>query len=862
MTGTIAATGTNTFSYTGTIVTDTVLATGTYDIAAFGAQGGAYSSIAGGKGADIEGYVFLTAGETVEIAVGGTGAAGSSAVGGGGGGGGGGGSIVLEESATGTLTPLVVAAGGGGAGNSAGLSGNATTSATSGGSGGGAAGTNEGGGGAGVNTAGGGAGFATNGGGTHGGGDAASGFTGGGYSAGAGGFGGGGKGGGGSNNSSSAIIGGGGGGYNGGGGGGAANGTTGLPGGGGGSFDAGTSVVATAGTHTGNGLVTITALPPAVGTLAATGTNTFAFTGMIALDVVQATGTYDIAAFGGQGGSYGGAPSSTQGGEGADIEGDVVLTQGETIEIAVGGAGSPSGTDQTLGGGGGGGSFVLAINNGTIVPLVIAGGGGGLSYSLSNPGTASPGSATTTAAAPGGVVVSNPNAPIGGGGAGNAPGGGGGGAGLLQDGVGNASVYGANGYIGGGGLDASEGFLGGGGGLGDGAGFGGGGGGGYNANLARGGGGGGGGGGYNGGGGGGADQNGGGGGSFDAGTPIVAIAGANSGNGSVTIASTSLCFCAGTLIDTPTGHTEVENLSPGDHVLTASGAVRPIVWIGAGRVLATRGQRSAATPVIVKKSAFADNVPFQDLRVTKGHAFHFGDVLIPVEFLVNHKSILWDDRAQEVQIFHIELATHDVIRANGAPAETYRDDGNRWLFQNVNGGWHLPPMPPCAPVLTGGPEVDTVWSRLLLRAAPRRNMPLTEDPDLHLRIDGIRLNPAETAGPHRIFFIPGTPERIEIASRDSVPEELGLARDPRSLGVALRRIEMQRGDASVTLDPRDPQLTEGFHAYEPEAGIRWTNGRATLPPAPIPTGRGPLKLILTLGGATRYLDLGPAMRAA
>ena len=50
-----------------------------------------------------------------------------------------------------------------------------------------------------------------------------------------------------------------------------------------------------------------------------------------------------------------------------------------------------------------------------------------------------------------------------------------------------------------------------------------------------------------------------------------------------------------------------------------------------------------------------------------------------------------------------------MLLANGAPVESYRDDGNRWLFQNTNTGWDLPPKPPCAPVLTGGPTVDAVW---------------------------------------------------------------------------------------------------------------------------------------------------------
>ena len=101
--------------------------------------------------------------------------------------------------------------------------------------------------------------------------------------------------------------------------------------------------------------------------------------------------------------------------------------------------------------------------------------------------------------------------------------------------------------------------------------------------------------------------------------------------------------------------------------------------------------------------------------------------MISVEFLVDHRSILWDDRAQGI-FYHIELATHDVLIADGAPAESYRDDGNRWLFRNPNIGWQLPPQPPCAPIHTGGELVDKVWRRLLERAGHPRNIPLTEDP--------------------------------------------------------------------------------------------------------------------------------------
>jgi hypothetical protein len=81
---------------------------------------------------------------------------------------------------------------------------------------------------------------------------------------------------------------------------------------------------------------------------------------------VQATGLYDITVIGGSGAT---GFNNAAGGLGADVSGDVMLTQGEILTLAVGG----SGVHDFGGGGGGGGSFVLVGNT----PLVIAGGGGG-----------------------------------------------------------------------------------------------------------------------------------------------------------------------------------------------------------------------------------------------------------------------------------------------------------------------------------------------------------------------------------------------------------------------------------------------------------------------------------------------------
>ena len=249
------------FTYTGTLVTFTVPSTGTYQILAFGAQGGNSTVAAGGQGglgAEIGGDFSLTAGEVLQIAVGGAGQSGN------GGGGGGGGSFVVG---LGNM-PLVIAGAGGGGGSNifsfANVNGGVGLTGPNGGSAnggnvGGNGGTAGNGGGGGLTGGGGGGGFLSPGSdgvspfAPGGGGGAFPLLTGGmgNGNGGSGGFGGGGGAGG------RGTGGGGGGGYSGGGGSGAGI-AGGGGGGGGGSFDAGVNQMLNAGIRSGDGEVLIT----------------------------------------------------------------------------------------------------------------------------------------------------------------------------------------------------------------------------------------------------------------------------------------------------------------------------------------------------------------------------------------------------------------------------------------------------------------------------------------------------------------------------------------------------------------------------------------------------------------------------
>jgi hypothetical protein len=309
---------------------------------------------------------------------------------------------------------------------------------------------------------------------------------------------------------------------------------------------------------------------------------------------------------------------------------------------------------------------------------------------------------------------------------------------------------------------------------------------------------------------------------------------------------------AGTMILTDRGEVAVQDLVVGQTIVTVSGESQPIVWIGSGHARVSPAKRTAATPVLVRKGALAPNVPHRDLRVTKGHSLFVDGVLIPAEFLVNHRSIEWDDRAGHVRFYHIEIGHHDVLLADGAPAETYRDDGNRSLFHNTNDDWDKAPKPPCAPVLTGGPIVDAVWRRLLDRAGARPGLPLTDQADLHLLVDGKRVDAAAKRDGSFVFNLRQRPSEVRMMSRAGSPAELGFARDPRQLGVGIRSLQIWRGRQVRMLDASDDQLVAGFHAFEPDNAHRWTDGDAILPSCLFEDVDGPAQLIVVVSGSTQY----------
>ena len=107
-------------------------------------------------------------------------------------------------------------------------------------------------------------------------------------------------------------------------------------------------------------------------------------------------------------------------------------------------------------------------------------------------------------------------------------------------------------------------------------------------------------------------------------------------------------------------------------------------------------------------------------------------MLIPVKYLVNGATVRQVD-VESITYFHVELPEHAVILAEGLPAESYLDTGDRSSFANAE----VPELHPrfgserqdvsliqevlgYAPLRVTGPEVERVCARLAARVSDAR----------------------------------------------------------------------------------------------------------------------------------------------
>jgi hypothetical protein len=169
------------------------------------------------------------------------------------------------------------------------------------------------------------------------------------------------------------------------------------------------------------------------------------------------------------------------------------------------------------------------------------------------------------------------------------------------------------------------------------------------------------------------------------------------------------CLLKGTKISTPSGERPVQELQIGDEVQTLAGR-KTIKWIGYSKFIKKEGRawQDSVMPIRVARFAIDDQTPYRDLYLSPLHCFFLNEALIPVMYLINETSIGQGAPSEmsELEYYHVELDTHEVIYAEGAFVESFIDDdssrenfSNFVQYERLYGTEPETKMTPFAPIL-------------------------------------------------------------------------------------------------------------------------------------------------------------------
>lgn len=143
-----------------------------------------------------------------------------------------------------------------------------------------------------------------------------------------------------------------------------------------------------------------------------------------------------------------------------------------------------------------------------------------------------------------------------------------------------------------------------------------------------------------------------------------------------------LCFCRGTHIRTIHGDRCVESLQAGDQILREDGTAATLRRVFHAKLtLEDLTAKPTHAPVRIMAGALGSGLPKRDLMVSRQHRmmvtskiaermFDKTDVLVSAIRLAVLPGIFVDETVEQVDYYHLLFDTHEVILAEGAPAES------------------------------------------------------------------------------------------------------------------------------------------------------------------------------------------------
>lgn len=144
-----------------------------------------------------------------------------------------------------------------------------------------------------------------------------------------------------------------------------------------------------------------------------------------------------------------------------------------------------------------------------------------------------------------------------------------------------------------------------------------------------------------------------------------------------------ICFARDTAIAVPGGQRLIQEIRPGDLILTRDNGPQPVLWAGSRRL---GGGRLHAMPhlrpIRFRAGALGVGRPDADLLVSPRHRmlvtgaaaqalFNAPEVLVAAEDLLNGRTIRIDHALGAVEYFHLLLEAHNIIQANGLASESF-----------------------------------------------------------------------------------------------------------------------------------------------------------------------------------------------
>jgi hypothetical protein len=269
-----------------------------------------------------------------------------------------------------------------------------------------------------------------------------------------------------------------------------------------------------------------------------------------------------------------------------------------------------------------------------------------------------------------------------------------------------------------------------------------------------------------------------------AGQPAISIVADGHGGALITLGGELPCFARATRILTPSGYRPVEALDPGDHVITAAGAARPIRWIGQRTIDLTGPDDDH--PIRFAAGAIAPGIPARPVKLSPLHAVFIDGVLIPALHLVNGATITRHHDAA-VTYYHLELDRHDIILAEAMPAETFIENGNRGQLHQER-GTRIGNRTPCAPLITTGKILARIRRRLH-GIALAAGYAITQDPRLRGLASKTQIVPSLTTRKNRHiarFTLPPGANALTILARAAAPSDTDPeSEDRRALAICL-----------------------------------------------------------------------------